>query len=562
MNEYMKNIYGITLIETVITIAIMAIITMGLLLFLRIGMSHTILLQERSSIYKEASRIMDMIRSDLSTIRAVTDMEYFNDLNDDDYFNNLRKPGTSTTEKEDMIIPVDDPSTFSLREDFYPPQDDNSTTFQESLLNYENLPYGITYDYVFGITNCGNTDVIYFRGSVMKGDTWVPANICYRLFKKKISSTEKDIGVDGKADEDEPGFHPVANPDPAYDNFDPIFYGTGTEGNGFFDRDPDGSGPLLSEVDQGGGGLINKAYTFELQRIVTTMEDEDFGVDLITNSQEPGYDPITNPDPNGDNFNAFTNPNGTEGDGQIEKTPVTRVEILSTSITAFNIFYYDRHTKQYGEPKSTIKRFSYPPDIGLVGRFGTETPAWFSFGGMSTDLIVDEGVQTSSSISIGDSIFLWGKGILFTVYPISGVDTVQKKVLFGGIASPPVPSAAVQFLPAGRFDAGGLLSCSQVKDGFINLKTGDQVFLQQWNTGATNFAIQPGFYTITDKRGGKLLLDLKDQEPVCGTNTVCFRAAYLPPGIKIDLRWRADQLSKNRGEPSYISLSSTIELYE
>ncbi|UJS18371.1 MAG: hypothetical protein L3J17_04745 [Candidatus Jettenia sp.] len=550
----MKNVYGITLIETVITIAIMAIITMGLLLFLRIGMNHTILLQERSSIYKEASRIMDMIRSDLSTIRAVTDMEYFNNLNDDGYFNNLRKPGTSTAEKEDMIIPVDDPSTFSLKEDFYPPQDDASTLFQESLLNYENLPYGITYDYVFGVTNRGNTDAMYFRGSVMKDDKWVPANICYRLFKKRISGTEEDIGVDGKADEEETGFHPVVNPDPAYDNFDPIFYGTGTEGNNFFDQ---------GEVDRDGNGLIDRAYTFELQRIITIKEDEegDIGVDGVPNGMEPGYDPITNPDPNGDNF-SVTNPGGTEGNGQIDKIPVTRVEVLSNLVTAFNIFYYDRHTKQYGESRSTIKRFSYPPDIGLVGRFGTETPAWFSFGGMSTELFVDEGAQTSSSISIGDSIFLWGKGILFTVYPISGVDTVQKKVLFSGIASPPGPSTAIQFLPAGRFDADGLLSCSQVKDGFVNLKTGDQVFLQQWNTGATNFAIQPGFYTITDKRGGKLLLDLKDQDPVFGTNTVCFRAAYLPPGIKIDLRWRTDQLSKNRGEPSCISLRSTIELYE
>lgn len=557
----MKNRYGITLVETLIAVALTGIITSGLLFFLRIGINRDALFNERSQIYKEASRIMGMIRSDLATIKGVTDMEYFNNLNGDDYFNSLRKPGTSTTEKEDMLIPVDDPSTFPLREDFYPPQDDASTLFQESRLNYENLPYGITYDYVFGITNSGDADALYFRGSVTKGDKRVPANICYRLFRKKISRTEEDTGVDGNADEGEPGFHPVANPDPAQDNFDPVFHVTATEGNAFFDPDPDGPGPQLSERDRNGNGLVDRAYTFELQRIVTVMEDEegDFGVDGVPDSQEPGFNPITNPDPNGDNFHTVMNPNGTEGNGQIDIIPVTRVEILSTSVTAFNIFYYDRYTKQYREPKSTVKRFSYPPDVGLVGRFGTETPAWFSFGDMSTELFVDEGAQTSSIVSAGDYIFLWGKGVMFTMYPIFAVDNVQKKVLFSGIPSPPGTDTAVQFIPAGRFDEDGLLSCSPVKDGFINLRMGDQVFVQQWNKNATGFVIQPDLYTVIDKRGGKLLLDLKGQEPVSGTNTVFFRSAYLPPGIKVDLRWQADQLSRTRGEPSYLSFGITID---
>lgn len=555
----MKNAYGITLIETLIAVALTGIITSGLLFLLRIGMNREALFSERSQIYKEASRIMDMMRSDLSTIRAVTDMEYFNDLNGDGYFNSLYKSGTAG--KEDMIIPADDPSTFLPREDFYPPQDDASTPFQESRLNYENLPYGITYDYVFGITNSGNADAIYFRGSVKSGDKRVPANICYRLFRKRISRTEEDTGVDGNGDEEEAGFHPVANPDPARDNFDPTFDVTGTEGNALFDQDTDGLGPQVSERDRNGNGLADRAYAFELQRIVTVMEDEvgDFGIDGVPDSLEPGFSPITNPDPNGDNFHALMNPYGTEGNGRTDKIPVTRAEILSVSVDAFNIFYYDRHTRQYREPESTIKRFSYPPDVGLVGRFGTETPAWFSFGDMSTEIFSGGGAQTYSIVSPGDYIFLWGKGVIFNVYPVLGADTVQKKVLFGGVLSPPGTGTAIQFIPSGRFDESGLLSCPQVKDGFINLRMGDQVFVQQWNRDSTDFTIQPGLYTIIDKRGGKLLLDLKGQEPVSGTNTAFFRSAYLPAGIRIELRWRADQLSRTRGEPSYLSFSITID---
>ncbi|MEP9410569.1 MAG: prepilin-type N-terminal cleavage/methylation domain-containing protein [Candidatus Brocadia sp.] len=548
----MKNTYGITLVETLIAVALTGIITLGLLFFLRIGMNRYALFSERSQIYKEASRIMDMIRSDLSTIRAVTDMEYFNNLNGDDYFNSFYKPGTSTQWKDDMIIPVDDPSTFHLREDFYPPQDDASTFFQESLLNYENLPYGITYDYVFGITNSGDADAIYFRGSVTNGDKRVPANICYRLFRKRISRTEEDTGIDGNADEEEARFHPVANPDPAQDNFNPTFNVTGTEGNAFFDR---------SERDQNGNGLVDRTYTFELQRIITVMEDEkgDFGIDGVPDSQEPGFNPITNPDPNGDNFHALTNPYGTEGNGRTDKIPATRGEILSVSVDAFNIFYYDRRTRQYREPESTVKRFSYPPDVGLVGGFDSGTPAWFSFGDMSTEIFVEAGAQISSIVSPGDYIFLWGKGVAFNTYPVLDVDTALKRVLFGGIPSPPGTDAAIQFIPAGRFDEDGWLSCPQVKDGFINLKAGDRVFIQQWNRNATDFIVQPDLYTIMDRRGGKLLLDLKGQEPVSGTNTVFFRSAYLPPGIRIELRRRADRLSKTRGEPSYLSFSLTID---
>lgn len=458
---------------------------------------------------------MNMIRTDLSTAVAVTDMEYFDNVNGDAFFNH----GTGTG-SGDRILPdnddawklnLDDPWTFFLKEYDDPPGDDSNTSFNESLLNYENLPYGRTYDYVSGITNSGNMDTVYFRGGIVRDNEKVPANICYRLVRKKASGREEeDTGVDGKADEEEAGFHPVVNVDPAYDNYDPVFHGTATEMNGFIDRP--------GEPGKHGDAILNSGRRFELQRIVTTWEDN---------------------------------------------KPVTSHEILSESVVAFNISYYDRGLGQYTEPKNTIKRFSYPPDVGAVGRFGTETPTWFSFGDLSTEFFLNNGAEPTSIISKNDYVFLWGNGIGFKICEIDEVNNGLKKIRFKEFESPPVGSStAVQFIPAGVFDGGGMLTCPVVKDNFVNLKAGDKVFLQQMNSSETGFAVKPDLYTIVDQRGNRLVLDLKGQEPVTGTSTVFFRAAYLPPVIKVHMTWRADRLSENCGKPSYISLSSTIALQE
>lgn len=530
------NDNGFALIEMLISVALLGIITSGLIFFLRANMSHEAVFRERSDIYKEADRVMNMIRADLSTASAVTDMEYFINLNDDAHFNRLR---SSNSDNDDIQIPVDDPTTLTLREDANPPKNDSATDyFDESSLNYENSPYGITYDYVFGITNSGNMDAIYFRGSVVDGNGRVPANICYRLVKKRLQTLggtlliEEDTGGDSKADETETGFkpfHPVANPDPNSDNFDPIFNGTATEGNGLLDK---------NEPDQNGNTLIDRAHTFELQRIITTLVDEsgDKNIDDLFEKGTP--------------------------------RPMTRLEILSKSVISFNIFYYDKQKRQYVEPEATIKRFSYPPDVGAVGRFGTETPPnqLFSFGGMTTEYFING----NSSVSNGDYIFLMGTGTPlvgtippFNNYKIIDVNEAAKKIKFdlSGISLSIGTDTPVQFIPAGIFDSSGVLSCRSVKDGFTNLKPGDNVFAQQWSRGTTSsFAIKPGLYTIMDKRGDGLIMDLEDQSPVSGTSTLFFRAAYLPPAVKINLTWHADQLSINRGEPFYITFSNTIAL--
>jgi Putative esterase len=45
----------------------------------------------------------------------------------------------------------------------------------------------------------------------------------------------------------------------------------------------------------------------------------DVGSDGLADKDEPGYDPVTNPDPNHDDYHYLRNPNGTEGDGDREE---------------------------------------------------------------------------------------------------------------------------------------------------------------------------------------------------------------------------------------------------
>jgi hypothetical protein len=44
----------------------------------------------------------------------------------------------------------------------------------------------------------------------------------------------------------------------------------------------------------------------------------DVGTDGVASANEPGYDPVTNPDPNGDDYHSLRNPLGTEGNGHYE----------------------------------------------------------------------------------------------------------------------------------------------------------------------------------------------------------------------------------------------------
>lgn len=110
----------------------------------------------------------------------------------------------------------------------------------------------------------------------------------------------------------------------------------------FYDRrfNPDGSRPVITFCDGGDGealGLgvfdpalpqgnpaevllavdVNDNGRRDAGEPVVTQATEPFadvGVDGVASVDEPGYDPVTNPDPAGDDFHALRNPRGTEGD--------------------------------------------------------------------------------------------------------------------------------------------------------------------------------------------------------------------------------------------------------
>lgn len=142
--------------------------------------------------------------------------------------------------------------------------------------------------------------------------------------------------------------HPYAPP-----GVDPTYFTTpaatrcGTDGaivlEDFYDREfnPDGSHPVITFCDGGDGPALGNAVfdpnvpqtdPAELllavdlngngirdpgEPVVTNAYEpfSDVGTDGIPSTNEPGYDPITNPDPHGDDYHSLRNPLGTEGNG-------------------------------------------------------------------------------------------------------------------------------------------------------------------------------------------------------------------------------------------------------
>lgn len=66
--------------------------------------------------------------------------------------------------------------------------------------------------------------------------------------------TFEDVGLDGKRDEYEAGYHSINNPDPSGDNYDPVNNPFGTERNGRFDAEP--------FTDINGNGLFDPGEPF------------------------------------------------------------------------------------------------------------------------------------------------------------------------------------------------------------------------------------------------------------------------------------------------------------
>lgn len=116
--------------------------------------------------------------------------------------------------------------------------------------------------------------------------------------------------------------------------------------NKFYDRafNPDGSKPVITYCDGGdtaamGLGVWNQSGVHddpsELllavdlngngqrdqgEPVITHAYEpyKDVGVDGLADKDEPGYDPVTNPDPNHDDYHWQRNPNGTEGNNDYD----------------------------------------------------------------------------------------------------------------------------------------------------------------------------------------------------------------------------------------------------
>jgi hypothetical protein len=91
-----------------------------------------------------------------------------------------------------------------------------------------------------------------------------------------------------------------------------------TLGSAVFDPNvaPDDPAELLLAVDLNGNGKRDAG-----EPVITNAFEpyDDFGTDGVASKNEPGYDPVTNPDPAGDDYHSLRNPLGTEGNGNREE---------------------------------------------------------------------------------------------------------------------------------------------------------------------------------------------------------------------------------------------------
>ncbi|HEY6038180.1 MAG TPA: alpha/beta hydrolase-fold protein [Kofleriaceae bacterium] len=87
-----------------------------------------------------------------------------------------------------------------------------------------------------------------------------------------------------------------------------------TQGLGVFDPALPQTDPaeLVLAVDLNGNGKRDPG-----EPVITNAYEpfQDVGADGLADKDEPGYDPVTNPDPNHDDYHYLRNPNGTEGNG-------------------------------------------------------------------------------------------------------------------------------------------------------------------------------------------------------------------------------------------------------
>lgn len=134
----------------------------------------------------------------------------------------------------------------------------------------------------------GNFPVITDRSGSEPGGWDFPANHHFRsAYTFFFDPMYEDVGLDGIENNREPGFHPVDNPDPSGDNYDPAAKEGGTEGNGRIDsEDLNGNGILDPGEDLDGDDILDHEPDYDRDGIADRGNRVDLDGNGILDSGE------------------------------------------------------------------------------------------------------------------------------------------------------------------------------------------------------------------------------------------------------------------------------------
>lgn len=453
------------------------------------------------------------------------------------------------------------------------------------------------YDYFGGIVNAGDQDTLYLRTRVELGGQMVEVNVYYRLIfqNTNLNYSEQftdnngnriwDLGVDSITPAQDLNGNGV--PDPIVDPSDPTQQRSGERRLQRLVFLPGSLTPILQDL--GPAIRFNIEYwDAGQQRFLAPFSDT--GNDGLFDSEEnPPFSSICGncPDFSGDNFvpGRMTNA-GTENNGVLDLANISGLPAGQLNKNPFLVSVGSGIPFPVGEnPFEGIKRFGYPDSAGtlVLNACGNLYPLnareQIPLLGPGDPVFLEPiGYRHQFRISFGDFSSLpptvpvpgssQQPGVFSLGAPLDTLFFLQQRICDGSASAPcPVGCPANQlwnslghsegmnqffrFSPAGVFGDDGWLRCAGVSDSFANLKAGDQVFVWAFalpprvgGLGTNRFdakvPVPPGYYTVVDIRGNRLLLDLSAvpggapaSSELSGVPAI-YRAPYLPPSLRID----------------------------